>query len=97
MVSKIVRELESLGENEVSSETIGEAVMEQLRELDDVAYVRFASVYKQFPRGQGFRDGARRTLRGRQAGHASSEMMFCFSAPPASACERRGRGEGSAS
>jgi transcriptional repressor NrdR len=48
MVSKIVRELESLGENEVSSEMIGEIVMEQLRELDDVAYVRFASVYRNF-------------------------------------------------
>jgi transcriptional repressor NrdR len=48
MVSKIVRELESLGENEVTSETIGETVMEHLRELDDVAYVRFASVYRNF-------------------------------------------------
>ena len=48
MVSKIVRELESLGETEVTSETIGETVMEHLRELDDVAYVRFASVYKNF-------------------------------------------------
>jgi transcriptional repressor NrdR len=48
LVSKIVRELESLGENEVSSEMIGEIVMEQLRELDDVAYVRFASVYRNF-------------------------------------------------
>ena len=48
MVSKIVRELESLGENEVSSETIGETVMEHLRGLDDVAYVRFASVYRNF-------------------------------------------------
>src|SRR6266496_1982556 len=48
MVSKIVRELESLGENEVSSETIGETVMEHLRDLDDVAYVRFASVYRNF-------------------------------------------------
>ena len=48
MVSKIVRELESLGENEVSSETVGETVMEQLRLLDDVAYVRFASVYRNF-------------------------------------------------
>src|SRR5881398_1606678 len=36
-VSKIVRELESLGESEISSETIGETVMEHLRELDDVA------------------------------------------------------------
>jgi transcriptional repressor NrdR len=48
MVSKIVRELESLGESEVSSETIGEMVMENLRALDDVAYVRFASVYRNF-------------------------------------------------
>jgi transcriptional repressor NrdR len=47
-VSKIVRELESSGESEVSSETIGEAVMTQLRELDDLAYVRFASVYRNF-------------------------------------------------
>jgi transcriptional repressor NrdR len=48
MVSQIVRELESLGESEVSSETIGEMVMEYLRKLDDVAYVRFASVYRNF-------------------------------------------------
>jgi transcriptional repressor NrdR len=48
LVSKIVRELESLGESEVTSETIGEAVMEHLRALDDVAYVRFASVYRNF-------------------------------------------------
>jgi transcriptional repressor NrdR len=47
-VSKIVRELESLGENEVTTETIGETVMAHLRELDDVAYVRFASVYRNF-------------------------------------------------
>jgi transcriptional repressor NrdR len=48
MVSKIVRELESLGESEISSDTIGENVMAHLRELDDVAYVRFASVYRNF-------------------------------------------------
>ncbi len=47
-VSKIVRELESLGESEVTTETIGETVMAHLRELDDVAYVRFASVYRSF-------------------------------------------------
>ena len=47
-ISKIVRDLESLGENEVTTETIGETVMAHLRELDDVAYVRFASVYKNF-------------------------------------------------
>ena len=48
MVSAIVRELESGGEAEISSEAIGEIVMEHLRQLDDVAYVRFASVYRQF-------------------------------------------------
>jgi len=48
MVSKIVRELESIGESEIASEIVGEAVMEHLRNLDDVAYVRFASVYRNF-------------------------------------------------
>ena len=48
MVTNIVRELESLGESEVSSEVVGETVMEHLRNLDDVAYVRFASVYRNF-------------------------------------------------
>jgi transcriptional repressor NrdR len=54
-VSKIVRELESMGETEVSSETIGEMVMEHLRELDDVAYVRFASVYRNFREAKDFK------------------------------------------
>ena len=53
-VSKIVRDLESLGENEVTSETIGETVMAHLRELDDVAYVRFASVYRNFREAKDF-------------------------------------------
>src|SRR6201985_626558 len=53
-VSKIVRELESLGENEVTTETIGETVMSALRELDDVAYVRFASVYRNFREAKDF-------------------------------------------
>src|SRR5450432_1941796 len=53
-VSKIVRELESLGESEVSSETIGETIMAHLRELDDVAYVRFASVYRNFREAKDF-------------------------------------------
>ena len=56
MVSKVVRELESLGENEVSSEAIGEAVMNELRDVDDVAYVRFASVYKNFRDAEDFKN-----------------------------------------
>ena len=54
MISNVVRELESLGENEVTTETIGEAVMAHLRDLDDVAYVRFASVYRNFREAKDF-------------------------------------------
>lgn len=47
-ISQIKRVLQVMGEREVASRTIGEAVMDQLRELDQVAYVRFASVYRSF-------------------------------------------------
>jgi len=55
MISGIVRQLESLGEVEVTSERIGEFVMEGLKSLDDVAFVRFASVYKNFGDADDFR------------------------------------------
>jgi transcriptional repressor NrdR len=48
MISGIVRKLESMGESEIASSVIGELVMEELKQLDDVAYVRFASVYRNF-------------------------------------------------
>ncbi|HMT15400.1 MAG TPA: transcriptional regulator NrdR [Aestuariivirga sp.] len=48
MISGIVRQLESLGESEIRSEIIGGHIMEGLKNLDDVAYVRFASVYQNF-------------------------------------------------
>jgi transcriptional repressor NrdR len=54
MVSGIVRRLENMGENEIHSETIGRLVMEALKALDDVAYVRFASVYKNFREAKDF-------------------------------------------
>jgi transcriptional repressor NrdR len=54
LVSAIVRKLESQGENEVPSHKIGELVMDELRKLDDVAYVRFASVYKNFREARDF-------------------------------------------
>ena len=53
-VSRIVRELESQGESDISSEAIGEMVMDALRSLDDVAYVRFASVYRNFREAKDF-------------------------------------------
>ena len=54
MVSGIVRQLESLGETEIKSEAIGQLVMEGLKNLDDVAYVRFASVYRNFREAKDF-------------------------------------------
>ncbi len=48
MITGLVRQLESLGETEVTSSQVGEMVMEALRGLDPVAYVRFASVYRDF-------------------------------------------------
>ncbi len=55
-VSGIVRQLESAGESEVSTDEIGRFVMEALKSLDDVAYVRFASVYRNFREAKDFHD-----------------------------------------
>ena len=56
MINGIVRQLENLGESEVASETVGELVMDGLKGLDDVAYVRFASVYKNFREARDFEE-----------------------------------------
>ena len=53
-ISKIVRNLEGLGENEIPTSTIGKFVMDGLANLDQVAYVRFASVYKDFKEAKDF-------------------------------------------
>jgi transcriptional repressor NrdR len=54
-VSRICHRLRSLGEREVESRAIGELVMEELHHLDEVAYVRFASVYRSFQDVEAFR------------------------------------------
>ena len=53
-ISKISRSLEELGQAEISSNTIGTMVMEGLKELDPVGYVRFASVYRNFKEEKDF-------------------------------------------
>ena len=58
LVSGIQRQLETLGENEVRSGKIGEMVMEGLKGLDSVAYIRFASVYKDFREARDFEEFA---------------------------------------
>ena len=54
MISSITRQLESMGETELPSSAVGELVMAQLKALDDVAYVRYASVYRDFRETQAF-------------------------------------------
>ncbi len=56
VVNGIVRRLESLGETEIPSSVIGEMVMDALASLDQVAYVRFASVYRNFREAKDFED-----------------------------------------
>jgi transcriptional repressor NrdR len=56
IVNGIVRRLESLGESEIPSHVVGEMVMDALASLDPVAYVRFASVYKNFREAKDFED-----------------------------------------
>ncbi len=54
MISNIVRKLEALGESEIDSKILGGMVMQGLQELDEVAFVRYASVYNQFSRVEDF-------------------------------------------
>ena len=83
LVSGLVRRLESSGEAEIASSTIGEMVMEALRRLDPVAYVRFASVYREFRNAADFedvvaeiaRDVGTATAAGESAGAASTDVI----------------------
>jgi len=56
LVSGIVRQMEAIGEAEIEAEVIGQAVMEGLKSLDAVAYVRFASVYRDFREAKDFEE-----------------------------------------
>ncbi len=58
LVSGIQRQLETSGDTEIASQRIGEMVMEGLQQLDSVAYIRFASVYKDFTEARDFQEFA---------------------------------------
>lgn len=58
LVSGIQRQIETLGESEIASSRIGEMVMDGLRQLDSVAYIRFASVYRDFSEARDFEEFA---------------------------------------
>jgi len=59
-IGRLLHRLRTMGERELASRLIGELVMEELRELDDVAYVRFASVYRSFQDVDAFQEEIRR-------------------------------------
>jgi transcriptional repressor NrdR len=58
LVTGIQRQIETLGESEVPSKLIGETVMDALRQIDSVAYIRFASVYRDFTEARDFEEFA---------------------------------------
>src|SRR5215468_134080 len=101
-VSRIVHRVRSLGDREVSARAIGELVMEELRHLDEVAYVRFASVYRQFEDVEAFHEeiqrlrsarpvsapAARTHKRARAARAAGREQLPLLPADEASAPEK---------
>ncbi len=99
MVNGIVRQLESSGEGEIASSAIGELVMEGLKALDDVAYVRFASVYKNFREARDFEAILGQLSSDEEAGEAAPPaapgrwLRPPRTAPPSTAtsCDRRWR------
>lgn len=80
MASGIVRQLESSGESDVGASHVGDLVMEALKAIDDVAYVRFASVYRNFSEARDFEafvSDLARTVRGRTSDPPSAEPHTC--------------------
>ena len=59
-IARIIHRLQTMGEREIPSRLVGEMVMEELRNMDEVAYVRFASVYRSFQDVTAFQDEIRR-------------------------------------
>ena len=70
-VSRIAHQVRSLGDREITARAIGELVMEELRHLDEVAYVRFASVYRQFEDVEAFHDEIKRLRAAPRVVHAA--------------------------
>tara|TARA_A100000171_G_scaffold49162_1_gene57715 strand:- start:1455 stop:1928 length:474 start_codon:yes stop_codon:yes gene_type:complete len=66
VINSLVRQLESRGEMEISSTDIGEKVMDALKNLDAVAYIRFASVYRDFSKPNDFEDFIRQATSSRE-------------------------------
>jgi transcriptional repressor NrdR len=74
-VIRICHKLRSLGEREVSSRAVGEMVMDELRHMDEVAYVRFASVYRSFQDLEAFREEIERLRHHRRRADPSADQL----------------------
>ena len=74
--ARICHQLRGLGEREVAARRIGELVMEELRHLDEVAYVRFASVYRSFADVDEFRDEIEHLRRRRRRDEPAGQLSF---------------------
>jgi transcriptional repressor NrdR len=88
-VSRVAHRLRSFGEREVPSRQIGEVVMEELRHLDEVAYVRFASVYRSFQDVEAFRDEIEQLRRRRRRDPLEGQLSLLPGDGPG--VPRRGR------
>lgn len=95
-ISRIGHKLRSLGEREVASRHVGELVMEELRHLDEVAYVRFASVYRSFQDVEAFREEVDKLRHRRRREPVAGQMSLLgagdSAAPPTPPGKRPPRG-----
>lgn len=74
-IARIVHRLQVTGEREIRSLQVGELVMEELRQLDEVAYVRFASVYRSFQDANEFREEVERLMEDAEREALKREQM----------------------
>lgn len=75
-IGRLIHKLRTMGERELPSRLIGEMVMEELRDLDEVAYVRFASVYRSFQDVTEFEDEIKRLQDISDASAAREQMSL---------------------
>lgn len=84
-VGRVCHKLQVMGEREVPARTVGELVMEELRHLDEVAYVRFASVYRSFQDVEAFRETIEHLRRHPRRRDASRDQLPLLPGAPAPA------------
>ena len=75
-VARIIHGLQTMGERELASRQVGEMVMEELRHLDEVAYVRFASVYRSFQDVEAFREEIERLRHRRRRDPGAGQLSL---------------------